>query len=126
MNLLLVCSAVLMILYSVLSFNVSRARVQFRDSKISPEDLNLIVRNQGNASEYIPLFVAVSIYLSISPSNWFVSIVAITATASRVLHAIGMHLMEDLNQRHPLRFFGALGTYLSIFAFGCILLVGAF
>ncbi len=84
------------------------------------------VRINGNASEYIPLFIGVIIFLSLSPVNWVIYSVVILATVSRVLHAIGMYSIENTGQRHPFRFIGAVGTYVSMFAFGCIILMKAF
>jgi uncharacterized membrane protein YecN with MAPEG domain len=44
------------------------------------------------------------------PSTWMTGL-AIAATAARYLHAIGMILAPTLGAPYPLRFVGALGTY---------------
>lgn len=126
LNIELACVSILLVLYGALSFNVSIARMQFRDGKNTEEKVEHLVRTHGNASEYIPLFVAIFMYFSFSQASWLVHSVVVLATISRVFHAIGMLRIESISQRHPLRFFGALGTYLSIFMFGFLLAVEAF
>jgi hypothetical protein len=44
---------------------------------------------------------------------------------SRFAHAAGMFLIASVTERHPLRFFGALGTYICLFALGGALLARA-
>ncbi len=47
----------------------------------------------------------------LNPANWVLWVGGI-ATASRYLHAAGMLMGPSLDQVQPLRFVGALGTYL--------------
>jgi hypothetical protein len=56
-----------------------------------------------------------------NPVSWILWVMWI-ATASRYLHAAGMIFSPTLAQPHPLRFAGALGTYVC----GLILSVVAF
>jgi uncharacterized membrane protein YecN with MAPEG domain len=129
MNALLLCSAALVLLFAVLSFNVSRMRRKRRSFPEIPEaEVIKAIRAHGNASEYIPLFVALLLYAnSTQPSpNMYLVGVAVLATASRFSHAAGMLLTASVAERHPLRFYGAIGTYIGLFALGGALLVQAF
>ena len=129
MNPLLLCSAALVLLYAVLSLNVSRMRRKRRSFPEIPEaEVIKAIRAHGNASEYIPLFVALFLYAnSTQPGagTYWVG-VAVLATASRFAHAAGMLLTASVAERHPLRFYGAIGTYIGLFAFAGALLVRAF
>jgi uncharacterized membrane protein YecN with MAPEG domain len=93
MNVVLFCVAALTFLLFGLSVNVSRLRRKSRTHSPPPEvAIFTAVRAQGNASEYIPVFIALLLYMNAVPtaSNAFVMTVAILALASRVVHAIGM------------------------------------
>lgn len=129
MNPLLLCSAALVLLYAGLSLNVSLVRRKRRSFPEIPEaEVIKAIRAHGNAGEYIPLFVAVFLYLNSAqpgPSVFLVS-VATLATLSRFAHAAGMLRIASVAERHPLRFYGALGTYIGLFALGAALLVRAF
>ena len=129
MNSLLLCSAALVLLFATLSFNVSRMRRKRRSFPEIPEaEVIKAIRAHGNAAEYIPLFVALFLYMNSlqpSPSLYLVS-VATLATLSRFAHAAGMLLTASVAERHPLRFWGALVTYICLFALGGSLLFRAF
>ncbi len=129
MNTLLLCSATLVLLYAALSLNVSRMRLRRRKfPEVAEADMTKAIRAHGNAAEYIPLFVAIFLYVNStqpSPSAYLIA-VAVLATASRVAHAAGMFRVANVTERHPLRFYGALGTYISLFALGGLLLLRAF
>ena len=121
-NIVLLCVALLVILYAVLSFNVSTTRLKKRkDPTVSEAALTKAIRAHGNASEYIPIFVAVLLYLNMGKPSAYLGAIAITALASRAMHAAGMFLIPTVNERHPLRFVGALGTYFCLFALGIAL-----
>ena len=66
----LICTGVLVILYFALALNVSRMRGATKTGIGSGEDpsgpLNKAVRAHGNAAEYIPIFVALFLYLLLS------------------------------------------------------------
>ncbi len=129
MNPLLLCSAALVLLYAALSFNVSRMkRTSRRNPEVTEAEVTKAIRAHGNAAEYIPLFVALFLYLdSTRPDTGvYLESVAVLATVSRVAHAAGMLLVASVAERHPLRFAGALGTYVALFAFGGALLFRAF
>jgi uncharacterized protein len=126
----LVCSGVLVLLYFALALNVSRLRGKTKTGIGSGADpsgpLNKAVRAHGNAAEYVPLFVALFLYFSLSaPSGW-VAWMVVVVTISRVLHAAGMLLTSTFEAPpHPLRGIGSLGTYIGGFALGVALLMRA-
>ncbi len=129
MNPLLFCSAALVLLFGALSFNVSRMRRKRRGAPEIPEaEVVKAIRAHGNASEYIPLFVAMFLYLNAaqpSPGVYLVGL-AVLATVSRFAHAAGMLVTASVAEGHPLRFWGAIGTYFGLFALGLTLLLRAF
>jgi uncharacterized membrane protein YecN with MAPEG domain len=129
MNLLLACSAALVLLFAVLSFNVSRMRRKRRKFPEIPEaEVIKAIRAHGNAGEYIPLFVALFLYMNAAqpiPSVYLIG-AATLATVSRFAHAAGMLLTASIAEGHPLRFYGAIGTYIGLFALGGALLIRAF
>jgi len=127
MSIFLLCAAILILLYAALSTNVSRMRLRKRKfPHVTEAELTKAVRAHGNASEYVPLFVAVFIYLHSYQAGPFLAVVAVAATLSRFLHAAGMFRIASVAERHPLRFYGALGTYICLFVFGGALLARAF
>ena len=119
MNTLLLCSGVLVVLYAGLSINVSRMRLRKRKfSEVTEAEVTKAIRAHGNAAEYIPLFVALFLYLNSASSSTYIVIVAVVATFSRILHAAGMFRIASVTERHPLRYYGALGTYICLFLLG--------
>lgn len=127
MNTLLLCTAVLILMYAGLSFNVSRVRLKRRRFPETPEaELNKAVRAHGNASEYLPLFALLFLYFNLTGPGLAAVALAIVATISRVAHCAGMFSVSDATQRHPLRFWGALGTYICLAGFGVLILIQAF
>lgn len=128
MNVFLICSAILVILYFALALNVSLTRGRTKTGIGSGDDpdgpLNKAVRAHGNAAEYTPLFVALFLaFLLMGASPWVVW-VAIGVTVARVLHALGMLMTKSFRgPPHPLRAVGTLGTYLGGFALGVALLL---
>ena len=129
MNTLLLCSAALVLLFAALSFNVSRMRLKrCKFPEVTDSEVTKAIRAHGNAAEYIPLFVALFLYANSTQSNQSVYLtgVAVLATLSRFAHAAGMFRIASVTERHPLRFYGALGTYICLFALGAALLLRAF
>jgi hypothetical protein len=129
MNVYLLCAAILVILYFLLSLNVSRNRVRLRigigsdDLRTGP--LSKSIRAQGNAAEYIPIFVALFLYFNTVGAAAWVSWVVIAVTACRILHPIGMFLSADLNGPQVFRFLGASGSYVGGIALGVALFMRA-
>ena len=125
----LICSAILVIVYFLLANNVSymRAKTQVgigMDTEPSGR-LNRAIRAHGNASEYIPIFVALFLYFLASGASGWITWVVIGVTVCRVLHPISMFLAPDLNRAYPLRFIASVGTYLGGLALGIALLMRA-
>jgi uncharacterized protein len=126
MNVYLLCSAILVILFFALSFNVSRLRRSMRIG-IGAGDhhsgiLNKSIRVHGNAAEYIPIFVLLFLYFNSVAATGWVMWVVIAATVSRILHPLGMFMSKDLGKPQVFRFIGAVGTYACGIALGIALL----
>ena len=82
------------------------------DSSGDPADLlHKMVRAHGNASEYVAMLAVLIMVVGMrEPSAW-ANWSMIGATVSRYLHAVGMIVSPTLDKPQPLRFAGALGTY---------------
>ncbi len=127
----LICTGILVILYFALALNVSRMRGATKTGIGSGDDpsgpLNKAVRAHGNAAEYIPIFVALFLYLLLSGTGGWIKWVAVVITVCRVLQAVGMLMTKTFNAPpHPLRALGMLGTYTGGFILGVGLLLRAF
>jgi uncharacterized membrane protein YecN with MAPEG domain len=121
MEVALICVALLGILLFGLGFMVSITRGRTNTNAGSSGDpadqLHKVVRAHGNTSEYAAMLAVLILVLGLrQPSTWAMAFM-IGATASRYLLAAGILLSSTLEQPHPLRFVGALGTY----AFGAAL-----
>jgi uncharacterized membrane protein YecN with MAPEG domain len=118
-NTVILCVAVLVLFYGALSINVSRVRRKRRsDPTVTEAALTKAIRAHGNASEYIPLFTASLLYLNATSPSVFVTGLAVAVLVCRLSHAAGMFLTPTVNERHLLRFVGALGSYFCLFALG--------
>ena len=118
--------AALTLLLLALSVNVSRLRRQARSDRSVPKhDLAKAIRAQGNAAEYIPVIVAILLYLQLAATSARPMLigVAILAVLSRLAHATGLLRARNAKSAHPLRFFGALGTYACLLALSGLLLI---
>ena len=128
-NTYLVCSAVLVVFYFLLAFNVSVTRgktktgIGFGSDSSGP--LNKAVRAHGNAAEYVPIFVLLFLYFNSVGATGWIPWVAIAITVCRILHPIGIFMSSDLNKPHALRFIGSLGTYLGGLALGVAIAIRA-
>ena len=123
-NTAVLCVAVLVLFYGALSFNVSRVRrLRRSDPTVTEAMLTKAIRAHGNASEYIPLFVAGLLYLNTTSPGIFGTLLAVAVLFCRLSHAAGTLLVPSVNDRHILKFVGALGTYLCLFALGGALLL---
>src|SRR5438094_6362036 len=71
------------------------------------------VRAHGNAVEYAPMLALLTWYLGSPQPGRFVVWTFVLATLCRYLHALGMILAKSLDGVDPLRFMGALGTYVT-------------
>jgi uncharacterized membrane protein YecN with MAPEG domain len=83
------------------------------------------MRAHGNTAEYAPM-MAVLILLcgARNPSTW-VLVTMVLAVASRYSIAAGILLSSTLDKPQPLRFVGAVGTYLTGIALSIAVLLSA-
>jgi uncharacterized membrane protein YecN with MAPEG domain len=113
----LVCTALLGLLVFGLGLGVSTLRGSTSTNighKLDPGDpLHKMVRAHGNATEYAPMLAVLMLAIAgRGATPWMVWTFA-AATLSRYLHAAGMVLSSSLDRPQPLRFVGALGTYVT-------------
>ena len=116
MTVAIVCSMLLGLLVFGLGLATSLTRSSTdTNSGFSPDPtdpLYKMVRAHGNATEYAPLLAVVILFLgSRDPATWVLWTMGVVTTA-RYLHAAGMILSPTLDKPHPLRFAGALLTYI--------------
>jgi uncharacterized protein len=113
----ILCTGLLGLLVFGLGLAVSMVRGQTKTNysyTIDPTDrLYKMVRAHANAAEYAPMMAVMILFLGTrQPASW-VMWTFVAATASRYLHAMGMILCKTLDAADPLRFIGALGTYIT-------------
>ena len=116
MTIAIICTALLGALIFGLGFVVSwmrgRTGVNFGYTPNPTDRLYKWVRAHGNTTEYAPMLAVLILLVgSREPSTWALWMMGI-ATASRYLHTLGLILAPSLDRPEPLRFLGALGTYL--------------
>ena len=116
MTVAVVCIALLGVLIFGLGFAVSGVRGRSETLIGSSDDpantLHKLVRAHGNASEYAPMLAVLIWVAAVQDAGAWGTGWAIVVTAARYLHAVGMILPASLDTVNPLRFLGALGTYL--------------
>jgi uncharacterized membrane protein YecN with MAPEG domain len=110
------CTALLGLLLFGLGMAVSFTRQSTNRAagfSTDPSDrLYKMVRAHGNTAEYAPMLAILIVAVgSRQPSAWALWVMGIV-TLSRYLIAAGIIVSPTLEQPHPLRFIGALGTYL--------------
>ena len=113
----IVCTALLGLLVFGLGLGVSLTRGQtgtnFGSNSDPADRMYKMVRAHGNATEYAPMMAILMLTIAAhQPAIWMLWVFGI-ATAARYLHAAGMVLAPSLDEVYPLRFVGALLTYLS-------------
>ena len=120
------CSGLLVLLVFGLGLSVSMVRGSSkRNFGYTPDPtdrLYKLVRAHGNAAEYAPMMAVLILFLGArNPGTWLIWFF-VAATVSRYLHALGMILSKSLDRPDPLRFVGALGTYITglILAFAVV------
>lgn len=126
MHVAIVCTALLGLLLFVLGLAVSMTRgrtgVVAGSSNDPADSLYKLIRAHGNTAEYVPMLAVLFLLVGEhNPASWLLWTM-IVAVVSRYLIAIGMILGPSLAKPQPLRFVGALGTYLT----GFLLCIGAF
>jgi uncharacterized protein len=72
-----------------------------------------MVRAHGNATEYAPMLAILMLAIAGRGATPWMVWTFVAATLSRYLHAAGMVLSSSLDRPQPLRFVGALGTYVA-------------
>ncbi len=112
----LVCTAILGLLLFGLGLVVSVMRFRHTTGSGCASDptdgLHKIVRAHGNTAEYAPFLAVLFLYFGAhDPSRAIVSLI-VAATACRCLLVIGLLAWPTMDRPNPLRFIGALGTYL--------------
>jgi uncharacterized membrane protein YecN with MAPEG domain len=118
MNILILCSGLLALLYAAMSLNVSLTRLRKRkDPSMTEAQLTKAIRAHGIAS---------FLFLSTSGQSPALNAIAVLATVSRLSHAAGMFRRVNASERHPLIYYGALGTYACLFAVAIAILLRAF
>ncbi len=111
----IVCIALLGLLIFALGLAVSLTRGATKRSIGYSEDpadrLHKLCRAHANAAEYAPILGLLMLVLAMREPAVWVLWTMIFATVFRYTHAAGMILMPTLARPNPLRFIGALGTY---------------
>ncbi len=127
MTIATICIALLALLLFGLGLAVSLTRgsaqriIGYSDD---PTDrLHKLCRAHGNAAEYVPI-LAILIYIlgARGPAAW-ITWTFVAATVFRYLHAAGMIFPATLAAPNPMRFLGALGTYVAGLVLAIALLV---
>ena len=129
MYLHLICVALLALLTIGLGFGVSVQRAKTRTvygCNDQPDDpLYKYSRAHGNAAEFAPLLAILIYILGQAPYAPWIGWMMVIATVARYMHAIGIIFGETMAKPHPLRFLGALLTYISGIALSIALLIRA-
>jgi uncharacterized membrane protein YecN with MAPEG domain len=102
-----------------------RTRTGFGHSSDPHDLLCKMVRAHGNTAEYAPFLAALMLYLGSRPIAPWEIWVMVAVTLCRYLLVAGIILSPTLARPHPLRFVGALGTYLGGLALSLALLAPA-
>lgn len=116
MNIAMICISLLGLLVFIGGFHVSFCRAGERVVQGYPDDpsnrLHKAVRAHGNTVEYAPM-LALLIYIAsqLNAPTW-VTVCMVLATLSRISIYFGLLFSPTLDKPHPLRFTGALGTYI--------------
>jgi len=112
----IICSMLLGVLVFGLGLAVSMGRgatnTSIGHSSDPTDPLHKRVRAHANATEYAPMLAVIMLFLgSREPSSW-VLWTMVAATVARYLHAAGMIFPATLAKANPLRFVGAVLTYI--------------
>ena len=113
----LVCTAVLGLL--VFGGGVAVSVLRFKTGVISgparePDALlNRVVRAHANTCEYAGVLAALFLWHGTQPGPAWVMGLVVAATVCRVLLFAGLVAWPSMGRPNPIRFVGALGTYLA-------------
>lgn len=120
MDLAITCIGLIGLLVIGLGLRVSMIRGSTNRAIGSSDDptdpLFKCIRAHVNACEYGPMLAILIYALAGEGYGWWTSLLFIAAVVVRYAHAAGMLLSPTLEKGHPLRFVGAVGTYLVGFA----------
>jgi uncharacterized protein len=116
MGLAITCIGLLGLLVFGLGLRVSMIRGSTQQAigcSTDPTDpLYKWVRAHSNACEYTPMMAILIFVLASTGSSGWGGLLFLGAVVVRYLHAAGMVMSPTLAEGHPLRFAGALGTYI--------------
>lgn len=130
MTVAIICTALLGLLVFGLGLFVSAGRGSAKTlygQKEDPSDpLYHRVRAHGNSIEYAPMLAVLMLYLgSLDPAAWIVWTFGIV-TFARYLIVAGILIPDTMDTPNPMRFVGALVTYLGGFALVIATIMTAF
>ena len=123
------CTASMGLLLFALGLYVSSMRGRTEQVGTTPQNpadpLFKAIRAHGNTAEYVPMLAILMLYLGTrSPAAWILWTMAIV-TACRFLIVLGILMSPTLDRPQPMRFIGALGTYIGGLVLSVAALVGA-
>jgi len=125
MTVAIICVALLGLLLFGLGMLVSAARGPARAGAYPTDPADTLfkrMRAHGNTAEYAPMMAILMLLIGERyPATWALWVMGL-AVASRYLFAAGVLLSSTLEKSNPLRFAGAVGTYLT----GFLLCIAAF
>ncbi|GAA4430514.1 MAPEG family protein [Acidovorax lacteus] len=111
------CACALGLLLFGLGTAVSLARIRSQRLIGVSDDpdawLNRLVRAHGNTAEYAPMLALLCLALGMLAPSTPALVAMVLATLARVLFAVGMLTATTLSRPNPIRFAGALGTYVA-------------
>ncbi|NJD24052.1 MAG: MAPEG family protein [Betaproteobacteria bacterium] len=120
------CTAILGLLLFGLGLAVSVQRFREQRGMGASDDpknrLNKLVRAHANTAEFAPFLAVLFLFLGSRDPSPFVLGLIILATACRILLVLGLVATRSLARPNPMRFIGALGTYLTGAALSVMLL----
>lgn len=112
-----VCTAILGAVLFGLGPVVSGLRGQYNRLIGVPDDpdhpLYRAVRAHGNTAEFAPFLAVLFLYLGAHSQAPWVQTTIVAATVCRVLLVVGILFVGTMSRPNPVRFVGALGTYLT-------------
>ena len=124
----IVCTSILGGLLFGLGLAVSltrgRSKVLIGHPTDATNTLHKLVRAHANTAEYAPFVALLVLYLGTHNPPLWVEWAMVVTTAARVAIVVGLLMSPTLAQPHPVRFAGALFTYLGGLAL-CLALLTA-
>ena len=110
------CTALMGLLLFALGLYVSTKRGRTQQIGTTPQDpadrLFKAIRAHGNTAEYVPMLSILMLYIGAHSPGSLVLWLMVIVTLCRFLIVIGIVASPTLDRPHPLRFAGAVGTYL--------------